>query len=269
MSPDTVTFQPPTKVAGTYLMRPMQPLLLQTPELVCVDGLTSGPTTKITLKLDGRVQGWLCRLESRAVAYAKEHKMELFNKELDDLWIEQSFKTCISASGDSATFKLADEVAVFSDKKEVLGPDAVRPDTRVALLLDFKGVEFGRKSFALRMRITAFRVATRLPYMFLDEVEYPGSESDSDSEEEPEPTPVPTILEVPALHPAPAPVAPAPEPQPAPAPMAPAPQPQPAPAPMAPAPEAPVAPAPEPQPAPAPMLPAPEPLPVPDEVDDL
>ena len=196
ITPQTIQYQAPLKAGGMYLMRPAQPLLVQTSELLCVDGLTSGPSSKITLKLDDRVACWLRDMETHAVAYAKEHRMELFNHSLDDAFIEESFKTCLGPpSADTATFKLAEDVAIFSDRKEALGREAVRPGTRVAVLIEFKGVEFGRKSFALRTRITSFRVATRPPYLFLDDADDLASDSDSEDD----------IYQGPALvHPPPA-----------------------------------------------------------------
>lgn len=159
VDPCSIGFLPPQKCGPIYIMRPNAPLVLQTPPVTCTQAL--GPKDrKLHVLLDPVTEAWLRSFEASFAAYAKANTRQLFNKDLDADFIDESFRSILPPPGAKSPVALAitDDAAVFNYNKEQLTRDAVPAGASLNLLLEVACIQFGKKWFTPKLRVVSLRI---------------------------------------------------------------------------------------------------------------
>lgn len=157
VDPRQISFTEPKKVGPVYAMKPVEPVLVQTPPVVCI----ALEGRKLVVELDPMTHKWIQDFEAHFKAYTQANVMTLFHKEeIDDDFVEESFKSCLTTP---MNLTLTEGAPVFLPTHEMLSRDAVLPGTRLNLLLEVNSVLFGRKWFSPKLRVTSLRIAPQPP----------------------------------------------------------------------------------------------------------
>ncbi|KAF6250472.1 hypothetical protein COO60DRAFT_1465400 [Scenedesmus sp. NREL 46B-D3] len=160
----SIAFTAAQKHGPIYVMRPVKPVLLQTPAVTCVASL--GPDDrKLHVQLDSATEAWIRGFEESFKAYAKANTHALFNKELDPEFIDESFRSCLPPPGAKApvAFTLLEDAAVFLHTHELLTREAVAAGVAVNMLLEVACIQFGKKWFTPKLRVLSLRIPPPAP----------------------------------------------------------------------------------------------------------
>lgn len=159
VDPCSIEFSSPQKHGPIYIMRPTVPVLLQTPAVLCTSALAPGDR-KLYVQLDSVTEGWIRQFEDGFKTFAKCNTQALFHKELDPEFIDESFRSCLPLPGAKApvAFTITEDATIFLHTHELLERDAIVPGTSVNLLLEVSCIQFGKKWFTPKLRVTSLRI---------------------------------------------------------------------------------------------------------------
>jgi hypothetical protein len=145
-------------------MRPTEQVVLQTPPAVVAADLQPDGR-KVQVILDAVTDQWIRQFEEGFKAYAKANTVELFEKELDPEFIDESFRSCLPPQGTGAPLSvtLTDDACVFEHTREMVDRTAVRAGTYVNLLLEIVCIQFGKHWFTPKLRAVSVRIVPPPP----------------------------------------------------------------------------------------------------------
>lgn len=144
-----------------YSVRFRQPIAIQTKRASTLrsDLLNeTGETMPFAyFTLDAESEALLRSFETWVVAAAKENKSTWFKKDIDDAYLDTSFKSYFKSAGHFVV-RIAEDVAAFTPKGEPLPLSEVAPEATAVLLLEASQITFGRTEFGCLWKLKQMMV---------------------------------------------------------------------------------------------------------------
>lgn len=107
--------------------------------------------------LDAESEALLRSFETWVVAAAKENKSTWFKKDIDDAYLDTSFKSYFKSAGHFVV-RIAEDVAAFTPKGDPLPLSEVAPEATAVLLLEASQITFGRTEFGCLWKLKQMMV---------------------------------------------------------------------------------------------------------------
>ena len=155
---ETIAFEDVKKDDRTYSVKFADKISLQTgrstmmsPSIVDADN-DIVPFLQVTL--DAKTADVLRTFEAFIKKTTKTKKVEWFKKAISDAYLESSFKTNFKdAPAQAASFKVAEDFALFDAQGTVVDPAALVQGTDVVLLLEATRITFGKTEYGCLWKV--------------------------------------------------------------------------------------------------------------------
>jgi len=164
----TIEFENVRKDDRVYSVRFREKALIQTKPtsnalcsaLVSEDG---EPMPFVHVNLDAESETLLRTFEKWVLASTKENKLDWFKKDIDDAYLDTSFKSYFKNTTNHFVLKVAEDVAAFTPQGDPLSLSDIAPDATVVLLLEASQITFGKTEFGCLWKLKQMMVLPPKP----------------------------------------------------------------------------------------------------------